>query len=529
MPNPRNALIIRSRDRDFLLRWAVIIGIAAIILGFVLGQFGPAKGRLAGAASQPNGMSFELEEYIRDQGGLPDQISLLERLFQDERPPPEVIAALIRSGAFINAHFSLVENDLRPLFINYADALHGQNRDYAPAKAALLAAAAEQPPPRFANAFAGHLLQLEEEHRPAADLFAAEVRNFPQTSFARRAELVSLLELDDTATLRERTDDILVETAVPPHMFTDALIATGQWLRLAARDAQRFILDFQPAWAAIALFAAMVWFIIIGNLGGLESGSGGRMTIYLVAFVLGCASAFLVMPAIYFQSRVIGLNQNGEFLNDAVFFISGVALREELFKLLLFVPLIPILLKHRSSMEALAAAGCVGLGFAFIENFGYTRLGNEGNLFARLITANFVHIGWTGLNGLALFHLCRWPKTRWEEFLATILATITAHGLYNLFAGGTEWSDAAARIPPIVIIAFTAYRYLDTATEHRDGPLAELSPLGVFVLGGVLVAAFSWLHACWHQPMADVVKSVGGSALSIATVAFVFINRLLHE
>ena len=539
MPSPRHKIIERSRDRDFLLRTSIIIGIVAIALGFVIAQFGPAKGKLAGMSSMPPGfgeLDLDLEEYVRDlmegvaeDGQLPEQFSVWEHMFDGKPVPPEVVASLIRNGVFTDRHLESINTDLRPIFLNYAETLLGRPDRYNTARDSLIAAAGETPPPRFANEFAGHLLQRENDHASALTYFARELENFPQTTFARRAELASLLKLDDKDALRDRTEDPLVEASVPRGMFAEALIATNQWGRLSLISARDFIAGFEPVWVGIALFAAMVWFIILGQLGGLESGTAARMMIFITAFLLGCVSTFLVIPAIYFQDRVVGLTENGQFLNDAVFYISGVALREELFKLLMFVPLLPVLLKRRSSMEALAAAACVGLGFAFIENFDYTGSGKEGGLFARLITANFLHAGWTGLAGLALFHLFRWPKTRWEEFLATFIGVIAAHGFYNLFSSGAAWSQFAAGLPPVIVLALTAYRYLDMTGEVRDGPRADLSPFGVFVIGSTLVLAFSWLHACWHMPMADVLEFVGGSALRVGAMVFIFINRLRNE
>ena len=71
---------------------------------------------------------------------------------------------------------------------------------------------------------------------------------------------------------------------------------------------------------------------------------------------------------IHWQEAATGLSENGEFLHDLVFYVTGVGLREETAKLALFALFIPWLLRHRTPGKALLTGAFVGLGFALEEN-----------------------------------------------------------------------------------------------------------------------------------------------------------------
>jgi RsiW-degrading membrane proteinase PrsW (M82 family) len=529
MPAFRHKIIAHSRDRNFLLRWALIIGVAGIVIGYAVSHFGPARGRLSASYDPTTGILSDESPFK----GHPDKAPISPI---GDAPGPETLEQV---AAILRVHPEIGEKLLKPLnsetrqiFQLFLTGLTEQGDAYTEARDKLAAATGEKPPPRFANEFYAHLLKKEQEFRPAADHFRQEVLNFPRSDYAHRAEIDCLLQIGDTETVDQRLDGESYVKAFDydqhRHKHMSALVKTGRWWELTVRSNAGFFRHTKMAWVLVTLFAGFVWFLVIGLLGGLEEKLKARAILYGCAFVLGLASAYFVMPAIYFQSEVIGLNDNGEFINDAVFYLSGVGLREEGFKLLLFTPLLPVLLRRRSSMEALAAAGCVGLGFAVNENFGYTGTASEGALFGRLVTANFLHVALTGILGLALFHFVRWPKTRWEEFLATFVGIIAAHAFYDLFLGG-YWSQWAAGLPPIIIMAVLVQRYISTAREIREGRQPSLSPLGVFVIGGSLVVALSWIHACWHMPLSLVMVSVGASALMTGVICFIFINALRSE
>ncbi len=544
MPAHRHRLIAWSRDRDLLLRAVLAIVFGGVALGYALSHFGPAEGRVESEIVKMMKYSYiadfdeirnmspqQMQEYlekwketIEEDFGIDFDAPRQGPELEDLPPPPtpeEIAEGLQHGGGVPAGRLEDLPAELRPLFQSYGSAM--REAADGEARRAVRLAAESEPPLEFARGFYGHLLHRAGEHAEAAPLLRAEIEARPDsTDFYRLLELASLLEAGERETLAARYDDPRYRALLDGELKPRVQIAIGRWWDIVKDTASNEFTQRSPAWNAVTLFAAGVWFLVLAMLGGAGAKPKSRLALYGAGFLLGMLSVFLVMPVIHFQRHAVGLDLNGEPLNDLVFFVSGVGLREEGLKWLCFLPLLPVLLKRRSAMEALAAAGCVGLGFAAVENLGYTPPGGEASLFSRFLTANFLHVSWTGLLGLATFHLLRWPRTRWEEFVATLLGVVISHGLYDYFI---FHSFGLMGIPSILIMAMVVYRYLDKAAEIYEGSFPSVSPLGVFVVGGALIVAFAWMHANWHLALGDVGLLVGQSVLGSAIFVFLFIHR----
>src|SRR5207244_9548964 len=100
-------------------------------------------------------------------------------------------------------------------------------------------------------------------------------------------------------------------------------------------------------------------------------GIAGRPLLYGLSFVLGILSIYPTLLAVVTEESIFKFKMVNQPLPDAIYFVFGVGLREELCKLLLFLPLLPALLKRGSRIEAMTCGALVGLGFAAEENVGY--------------------------------------------------------------------------------------------------------------------------------------------------------------
>jgi RsiW-degrading membrane proteinase PrsW (M82 family) len=273
--------------------------------------------------------------------------------------------------------------------------------------------------------------------------------------------------------------------------------------------------------------AGLVWFVIIAKLGGIQRILELRMLYAGVAVGLGILSAQTTLSVIDWQ-KSLGIlpKPNGEFLNDIIFWISGVGLREETVKMLFIIPLIPFVLRRRNEAEMLLISSCVGLGFAIEENINYLHM-NISATMGRMLMANFAHLAWTGALGLALFRFIRWPKTRCEEFIGTFIFVVVTHGLYDAFFAIPELADYG--IIGFVLFCVIANRHFDLIQQSRENITHNISPLGVFIIGCTILVGLSWLVACVQFGWQDGLQASGGGALSVATLAFLYINRLRSE
>jgi RsiW-degrading membrane proteinase PrsW (M82 family) len=264
----------------------------------------------------------------------------------------------------------------------------------------------------------------------------------------------------------------------------------------------------------LTFFAASVWFMIVIQFGRF---SWRRLATCILGLFLGIISVTATLYVLILQENVGGMNSGGNWLEETIYFVVGVGVREEVVKLAFFAPLIILLWKERDDIGALLAASCVGLGFCLQENVSYYQ-GGETIALTRFLTANFLHLAWTGLLGLAFFRFCRSPKRYWETFLATFIGVI-----YDSLLGIPEFGNYA--VLGFVIIFFVAQHYFHKAAEHSDANQHVLAPLAVFLAGTSLLTGVVMNYAAWRAPFTASLLEVGFAVLSIAPVALVFVNQ----
>jgi RsiW-degrading membrane proteinase PrsW (M82 family) len=252
-------------------------------------------------------------------------------------------------------------------------------------------------------------------------------------------------------------------------------------------------MDIWSPYFILALVAGLVWAIIAAQFAGF---SRFQIGLYAAALVLGIFSATLTIIVLEIQT-MRGFVEGETFSSRMIYMVAGIGLREEVAKLLCFAPLL-IFLRKRSEIEALVVGGMVGLGFAINENIHYYMQGSVVDAFARLITANFLHLAMTALISRALFRMMLRPKRHWEEFLGTFLAVVVFHGLYDAFLSVPELEGFS--LLALVCLAVMAYYFCDLLGKiGRVGRNLAFAPVAVLVIGLAVLIGCVYLYACWRQ------------------------------
>ncbi|MCM2314422.1 MAG: PrsW family intramembrane metalloprotease, partial [Thermoanaerobaculia bacterium] len=285
-------------------------------------------------------------------------------------------------------------------------------RDEADPKPALALADAT-PPARLANHLLARTAMLRDEPEEAARRYEREGLAFPgEADDDLRRALRIWRELEAWDELRARASD--------PRWAS----ASGPKLRLAIaehdRDWPTMLLWLWPssfegveAWPlALAALAGVLWFLIATRLGRISESVSGRRALYAAAFALGVLSVYPTLIVITIEEVAFDFRPVGQVVPDAIYYVFGVGLREEACKLLLFLPLLPILRRRGSRVEALTCGALVGLGFAAEENLLYFQNFEASVALTRFLTANFLHMSLTALAGLAVYDASRaWNRS----------------------------------------------------------------------------------------------------------------------
>jgi RsiW-degrading membrane proteinase PrsW (M82 family) len=247
----------------------------------------------------------------------------------------------------------------------------------------------------------------------------------------------------------------------------------------------------------------------------------------VLAVVAGVFSATATLIVVILQENFGGMSEGGNWIEHTLYYIVGVGVREELIKLVFFLPFLPVFLVRKFPAEALITAACVGLGFALQENIGYYERNDASNAIGRFISANFLHLSLTGMLGFSLYNMARQWKHHWEQFVGTFIFVVLLHGAYDAFIAVPELSEFS--ILSIILFVVMAYRFFDLVESTREHGRLIISPLAVFLVGFTVLVGVTINYMALESTLRNTVLAVGSAFLSAAPIAFVYINRFRNE
>lgn len=379
-----------------------------------------------------------------------------------------------------------------------------------------------RPAIRFANGFAGDLLLNVREMEKAAAHYRVEA-DFPDAEHSRRQLVRIALETKNLDEMKEIVDDArfnlqdyqsLIQIGV--RLRDPGLILRG----VLAHDFREMSLLILP----LTLLAGAVWFLIVLKICYIPPGFNASVAAGIVALALGVLSTTLTLFFVIVQENIMGFTSNGEPINDFIYYVCGVGVREELCKLALFLPLVPWLYKRRDPKTVIVAASCVGLGFAIQENLGYFETKGTEAAFGRFVTANCLHMALTALFGYAFCRFLYSPSREWDRLAGTFVLVVVAHGLYDfvIVTGNTFFA--------IFVLALIIHAYLKLVRTHCTPNRQIISPLGIFVVGSACILGLTWTTASiilGH--VGHAANAIGPQVLSAIPIMFLFINQLRHD
>ncbi|MDB6140195.1 MAG: hypothetical protein JWO94_3267 [Verrucomicrobiaceae bacterium] len=393
------------------------------------------------------------------------------------------------------------------------------------ARKRLEAAAGAIPPVPFANEFLGDLLWDEGMMVDAIEAFRRE-GVLPDARRARRLAFNFAVEHRDQKALREMLAEPLYKDASARDRHVAAVLL-GDWGLAATSYFKMETQHLRPAELMFVVLAGFLWYAVFVRFGVRDR---WRWVRPLPAVLAGIASLWPTMILIHWQELHGGQQENGEFLHDLVFYVAGVGLREEASKLLLFALFIPWLLKQRSSGTALLTGAFIGLGFAMDENRAYFHAEGLATVaVGRLLTANFFHAAATGLAGLALYDLVRTRFGSAERFIATFVAVVVVHGLYDwvLEAGSSLTKLGNLTMFSVVILALLAQQFFDHLGGLIHPQRGMISLLSMFLVGVSGLIAAGFILAAMHDGTMKAVSAVGVEALGLVPITVLYARKFV--
>lgn len=515
----RRQLATQSRDRNFLIRSSLIIVAVAIVVSFVTSHFfsSQSERNLLKTTSENIEVSEEqLIAFIRF--GIPffENAGELHCLYLkenwDRTAHTKAITEPLEAGEDLPNTESIkiwakgISADKPDVFIQKLESLPADLK--------------------WRDEFIGDLFIKKGEHERALEAYLSAADKENHSDYSLRSAIALAHYNEDPQLLRELLGDAKFRNAFSPQSLINYYSYLRDYPSLGMAVLQSEVNSWLSPYLIPALLTALIWGLILNSFWVL---SRPRIVMSLIAFALGVLSATLTLFAVVIQENIGGFvwSQSDTDLSQFLYFLVGVALREETLKLLCFLPLILWLRKKNDPVEALVLAGMVGLGFAVNENIGYFQRSPGDSLVSwiRLLTANPLHFALTGVAGYYLARMIRRKGHGMEEFLIAFIAIVFAHGVYNSVIS----IDSLLSYAPLstILIAVIAYQYFDRlrGAMHTQQIHRRISPLGVFILGSAFLTSLAMLTSAASQPMSVAFSNFAAGVASMIPLAFAFISR----
>ncbi len=383
--------------------------------------------------------------------------------------------------------------------------------------------AARAPPMPWANHLLGRQAQREAKYAEAAAFFEKEGTTFSERSEDVDAALEIWVLLDDWDTVREKLAEPRIAAIAGAAMKYKLAVHDQDW-RTAIRWLPRMSAPrLEGTSLALSASAALAWAFFCARLGKVGARPRFRLPLYAIAFVLGVASVIPTILLIAIEEAKLKLVETGDPARDILFFVFGVGLREEASKLLLFLPLLPVLRRWGDKLDVLVCGAMVGLGFAAEENLGYLAQANLQTGLGRFLTANFFHMAMTGTLASAVDDFVSDRERYASEFTRTTLFVVLIHGAYDFLLTHDNFGGPYLAMTAFVVLTRMFLSAVDSARRRAD---RGITPLHAFVLAVAIVTGVSLAFASLAVGPKAAVLLMASGLLGQAIIVYVFVRTL---
>jgi protease PrsW len=527
-------LWVFSRSRR---RWVIALCGAIILLMGFAGAAIIAHATPDAAESMLESYALELDQLEPTQPKAPRMLaeslhyffSELEDVAEEADMPTPTVAEYELSGEILSLPIRatiervIPQPAVRTLYHHYICArleplseLGKQGIDH------LRTAAAASPALPFANEFHGYIQELAKSLPEALAAFRKE-GSTPDARHSRRAAWELAIKVKSIDVVR----DLLADPDYFQEMDGWVEHDVGAMLGLPWMQARGLV---RSEWGSLRLdllcsgmLAASLWATVLRRF--LRDRPRPWLWM-LVPLLLGVLSVLPTLMLVHQQEHVNGIRQADDLIGQATYYLLGVALREEVTKLILFACLLPWLLRRRSELEATLAGALVGLGFAFEENLQYYQ-DDLSSITGRLLTANFLHLAMSAILGRSLYRLVQRRFYRADEFAFTFIAIVLVHAVYDLSLDLEDLQPAlsGSRWIAVVIVALIANYTFDLLNALQAPRRGLISLPAHFVLGTCMLISISMMMQAWNDGTLSGVAMILTGALNSAILMLLFVRK----
>ncbi|MGB7325721.1 MAG: PrsW family glutamic-type intramembrane protease [Rubripirellula sp.] len=383
--------------------------------------------------------------------------------------------------------------------------------------------ASADPPVRYANQAIGAIAVSRQSFASAAQHFETEGQ-FPDANIARRFALDTYAAADDNESLRRLSQLPEYSPLISPSETLVIAEANRDWIGMAKVIPKLIGRRFQEGFAtALALIAGLGWLVLAIQMGQAGATSSVRVWLCLVAVVMGGLSIWATHMIDIWQELDWGIVESNETVEGIKFYVLGVGLREEVAKLLLLLPLLPVIIRRRSPIEAMIVSACVGLGFAIVENMGYFARSGGADSMGRFLTANFFHMSMTGIVGLSIARVF-WKHHDISHALLTFLLVVLAHGFYDatIAVPGLQTFSMGGTII-FILLSYQFFHEVRTAYDQRPQTIS-LTASFLFIVS--MLTALTFVYVSWRFGYSSSLSMLSVDVIGLGVMVYMYLREM---
>ena len=323
--------------------------------------------------------------------------------------------------------------------------------------------------------------------------------------------------------IQELGKDPSFQPYITPRIRLKSLIYQQRWWSVFCAIPSILLERLTPAAASLALLTGFGWYAFLIQAGQWWEPKRTRWWLCLLGVGLGILSIWPTDFLIVWQEHYWGLEDSQDVAGGLKYYLLGVGFREEFSKLLLLLPLMPLIVRRGSELEALMVSASVGLGFAVLENAGYFSSSMDSTA-GRFLTANFAHMALTGLTGLAV------ARAFWHggQFI------MEAFAYFGLAIFVHAWYDALISLPGLaeysfgttILFILLAYQFFHELRSMRKPGPEPISLTAVFLACLSLLVSATFVYFAYEVGVFVATAVMLTQGISMALMVYMLLREM---
>lgn len=241
-------------------------------------------------------------------------------------------------------------------------------------------------------------------------------------------------------------------------------------------------------------FASMITLIWLLYLLKLDVFEQEKWKYLVSVFGMSCLTLFLIYPYHDVLSEFLGFVPGSTPLGEFLYEFVSIGLGEEMVKIIPVLILLRFTKAINEPFDYILYSSLSGLGFAFIENFGYLSDSTLSFVNARMLYAAILHMFCTSIIGYALmlskYHFKK-QKKKWIAFLIGYMVAAFVHTFYDFWL--LNFDGVYAQITTVVVVLMIHVWFvmknnsLNLSTFYRPHIKVDNESVKYFLLLSILV------------------------------------------